>query len=183
MGMTLGATAIGLDLKAFAAPVPRKAAEVAILMHSGEQLLLSSLRGKVVALEFLLTTCSHCQRCSGILQQMYQEFGPQGFQPIGAAINDNARMLIPEFIQKLGVKYPVGAVPQRVAYEFLGSSLMEPLTMPQLVFIDRKGVVQMQYAGDGDFFKDEEVNMRNAVVAMLKGQTGAKPAGAKKPVR
>lgn len=174
MGMTLGATAIALDLKAFAAPVPRKAAEVVISLNSGEQLLLSSLKGKVVALEFLLTTCSHCQRCSGILQQMYQEFGPQGFQPIGAAINDNASMLIPEFIHKLGLKFPVGVASRSVAYEFLGFSLMEPIPMPQLVFIDRKGVVQMQYAGSSDFFNNEEVNMRNAVVAMLKGQTGAK---------
>jgi hypothetical protein len=174
MGMTLGASAIALDLNAFAGPVPRKAAELSISINSGGQLLLSSLKGKVVALEFLLTTCSHCQRCSGILQQMYQEFGPQGFQPIGAAINVNASTLIPEFIRMLGLKYPVGAVPQRVAYEFLGSSLMEPLTMPQLVFIDRKGVVQMQYAGNSDFFNNEEVNMRNTIEAMLKGQTGAK---------
>ena len=59
MGMTLGATAAGFSLEAFTAPVPRKAAEVTITMNSGEQLLLSSLRGKVVALEFLLTTCPH----------------------------------------------------------------------------------------------------------------------------
>src|SRR5664279_4554364 len=104
MGMTLGATAAGFSLEAFTAPVPRKAPEVTIRLNGGEQLLLSSLRGKIVALEFLLTTCPHCQRCSGILQKMYEEFGPKGFQPIGAAINDNAQTLIPEFIYKLGLK-------------------------------------------------------------------------------
>lgn len=182
MGLSLGVTAAGLNLKAFAAPVPRKAAEVTIALNSGQQLLLSSFRGKVVALEFLLTTCTHCQRCSGILQQMYQEFGPRGFQPVGAAINDNAAALVPEFVHKLGLTYPVGATSQFVAYDFLGSSMMELLTMPQLVFIDRKGIVQAQYAGEGDFFKNEEVNMRNQIQAMLRG-SGANSAGAKRPVR
>ncbi len=174
--MTLGATAVGLNLRAFTAPVPRVAAEVTMQLSNGKQLLLSSFKGKVVALEFLLTTCSHCQRCSGILQQMYQEFGPKGFQPLGAAINPNAQTLIPEYIQKLGLKFPVGATPQSMAYEFLGSTMMEPLQMPQLVFIDRKGIVQAYYPGDGDFFKNEEVNMRNQIEAMLKGSLATKAA-------
>lgn len=183
MGIALGAGAVGFNLKAVA-PVPRKAGEVTITLNSGEQLLLSSLRGKVVALEFLLTTCPHCQRCSGILQQMYQEFGPKGFQPIGAAINDNARTLVPEFIYKLGLKYNVGVTPREMAYEFLGYDQNDPkagpMLMPQLVFIDRKGIVQVQYAGDNDFFKNEEVNMRNQIEAMLKGTPVAKAGAVKK---
>lgn len=186
MGLTLGASAIGFNLEA-SAPVPRKAGEVTITMNSGEQVLLSSLRGKVVALEFLLTTCPHCQRCSGILQQMYQEFGARGFQPIGAAINDNARALVPEFIYKLGLKYPVGVTPHDMAYEFLGYNQNDPkagpMLMPQLVFIDRKGIVQVQYAGDNDFFKNEEVNMKNQIEAMLKGTVTARAGGARKSSR
>jgi peroxiredoxin len=187
MGMTLGATAAGFSLEAFTAPVPRKAPEVTVVLNSNEQLLLSSLRGKVVALEFLLTTCPHCQRCSGILQKMYEEFGPKGFQPIGAAINDNARSLVPEFIYKLGLKYPVGVTPRDMAYEFLGYNQSDPsagpMLMPQLVFIDRKGIVQVQYAGDADFFKNEEVNMRNQIESMMKGTASATTAGAKKTVK
>jgi peroxiredoxin len=187
MGMTLGATAAGFSLEAFTAPVPRKAPEVTIRLNSGEQLLLSSLRGKVVALEFLLTTCPHCQRCSGILQQMYGEFGPKGFQPVGAAINDNAQALVPEFIYKLGLKYPVGVTPRDMAYEFLGYNQNNvssgPMLMPQLVFIDRKGIIQVQYAGDADFFKDEEVNMRNQIEAMMKGTASLTTAGAKKTAK
>ncbi len=181
MGMTFGAAAMGVSLKAFTAPVPRKAGEVTMQLNNGQQLLLSSFKGKVVALEFLLTTCSHCQHASGILQQMYQEFGPKGFQPVGAAINENAHALIPEFIQKLGLKYPVGATPQSMAYEFLGASMMEPLQMPQLVFIDRHGMVRGQYSREGDFFQNEEANVRKEIEALLKDAGGAKPGAAKKP--
>ena len=187
MGMTLGAGAAGFSLEAFTAPVPRKAPEVTITMNSGEQLLLSSLRGKVVALEFLLTTCPHCQRCSGILQQMYQEYGAKGFQPVGAAINENARTLVPEFIYKLGLKFPVGVTPHDMAYEFLGYNQNDPnagpMLMPQLVFIDRKGIIRVQYAGDNEFFKNEEVNMKIEIEAMLRGTVEAKTAGSKKTAK
>jgi len=170
MGMTLGAATAGLGLNAFAAKIPRKAGKVAITMNNGEQLLLSSLVGKVVALEFLLTTCSHCQRCSGILQHMYEEFGPKGFQPLGTAINDDALKLVPEYIRKLGLKYPVGVTPRIKAYEFLGANVFEPVQTPQLVFIDRNGMVRAQYGGDSDFFKNEEVNMRKEIEALLKAR-------------
>jgi len=179
--MTLGTTAVGFRLNAFTAPVPRPAAEVTIEMASGGRLLLSSLKGKVVALEFVLTTCSHCQHSAAILQQMYQELGPQGFQPVGAAINPRAHTLLPAFVQRLGLKYPVGVTPQPVAYEFLGASVMEPLQMPQLVFIDRQGVVRAQYGAGDDFFKNEEVNTRNQIVALLKGSGGAKSRRVGKP--
>jgi hypothetical protein len=48
------------------------------------------------------------------------------------------------------------------------------------VFIDRKGIAQVQYAGDADFFKNEEVNMKNQIEAMLKGTPVARAGAAKK---
>ena len=80
MGLTLGATAAGLDLQA-AAPVPRRAPELAVMLNGNQQLLLSKYRGKLVALEFLLTTCSHCQRCSGIVEMMYRSSGRADSSP------------------------------------------------------------------------------------------------------
>lgn len=163
MGTALGVAAA----TNLAARVPRKAGKVVITLTGGEQLTLRSFTGKVVALEFLLTTCTHCQRCSGILQKLYEEFGPQGFQPLGAAMNDDAAKLVPEFIRKLGLKYPVGATPRVKAYEFLGVNFFEPVLTPQLVFIDRGGMVRAQYGGESDFFKDEEANMRKAIESLL----------------
>ena len=184
MGVALGTAAVGLDLEADA-PVPRKAPELTVMLNSKEQLLLSKYRGKLVALEFLLTTCPHCQRCSGVIEKMYKEFGPQGFQPIGAAINDNAQALVPEFIIKLGLTYPVGVTPREMAYDFLGFNPNDPtsgpLLMPQLVFIDRKGIVRAQYPGDDNFFKEaEETNMRNQIEALLKDTGTTKNAASKK---
>jgi ribosomal protein L20A (L18A) len=54
--------------------------------------------------------------------------------------------------------------------------------MPQLVFIDRKGIVRAQYPGDDNFFKEaEETNMRNQIEALLKDAGATKSASSKKP--
>ena len=185
MRLALGATGAGLDLKA-ALPVPRKAPELVVMLNGGQQLLLSNYRGKLVALEFLLTTCQHCQRCSGIIEKMYREFGARGFQPIGAAINDNAAARVSDFIRQLGLSYPVGVTPAAMAYDFLGVHIDDPnagqMMMPQLVFIDRQGVVRAQYSGESDFFKEaEETNMRHQIEALLSPGGARKSASSKPP--
>ncbi len=94
---------------------PKPAPELTIILNSGEHLLLSRFRGKVVVLEFLLTTCPHCQTCSAIMQKLYGELGDRVFQLLGAAINPNsmteARMLVPAYVNQLGLKFPVSWTP------------------------------------------------------------------------
>ena len=68
-------------------PVPRKSPEFTIVEPSGKQTLLSSLKGKVVVIEFLSTTCPHCQQASMMFSRLYKELGPRGFQPLGVAFN------------------------------------------------------------------------------------------------
>jgi hypothetical protein len=174
MGLTLGASAAGLNLLRAAdpLPIPRKSPELAVTLNSGEQFLLSSLRGKVVCIEFLLTTCVHCQHCSGILEKMYEEFGPQGFTVLGAAINDNARMLIPEFVRSLGLKFPVGVCPRGMADDYLHPQ--GPMMMPQLIFVDRKGVIRSYHPGDSDYFRiDDEKHIREEIVSLLHAEPAA----------
>jgi hypothetical protein len=48
------------------------------------------------------------------------------------------------------------------------------------VFIDRKGVIQAQFQGGSDFFKDEEKNVRAKIEEMLKAPSAApRGSGAK----
>src|SRR5579884_1389421 len=68
---------------------PYAAPEFVVNLPGGKQLLLSSLRGKVVVMEFLFTTCPHCQHASQVFTQLYSEFGSRGFQPVGVAFNED----------------------------------------------------------------------------------------------
>jgi len=141
--------------------VPRKAPELAVQLVSGQQLtgqqiLLSQFRGKVVLIEFLHTTCPHCQHDSAIVEQLYKELGPRGFQPLGVAFNDNATLLVEDFVRMLGLTYPVGVASRDTVLGYLQHSYLEPLYVPQMIFVDRKGIIRAQHGGIGDdFLKDD----------------------------
>lgn len=161
--------------------VLRPSPELVVKLTGGEQVLLSKFRGKVVGLEILLTTCPHCQRCSGVMNKLFAEYGPKGFQPIGAAINDGAETLVPGFIYNLGLKFPVGTTNRDMAYEYLKVKQdAGPVYMPTVVFIDRKGNIRGQFFGDNDFFKNEEPNMRSMVESLLAEGAAPSPQAKKK---
>jgi peroxiredoxin len=179
LSVVVGASLVGAD-------IPRPAPELAIKMVGGGDLQLSKYRGKVIGLEFGLTTCVYCQRTATALQKMNQEFGPRGFQPLVMAINDMAQIHVQDFVKQFSLTFPVGYGQRDTAVTFLQHPVIMQLLMPQLVFIDRKGVIRAQYGGGDPFYKDEEKNMREMIVSLLK-ETGAppsakaKPAAAKKP--
>jgi peroxiredoxin len=167
----LFALCIGLGLGLASLPageVPRKAPELAVQLVNGQQLLLSQFRGKVVVLEFLHTTCSHCQQSSAMFERLYQEYGPRGFQPVGVAFNENAAALVPDFVRQLGLTFPVGVAPRDTVVDYLQISLMQPLFVPQMMFIDRKGVIRSQHGGQDDFMKNLEPNARTEIETLLK---------------
>jgi hypothetical protein len=167
-GVATGSVALNAQIK-----TPKPAPELVITLNSGEQVLLSQYRGKVVVLEFLLTTCPHCQRCSSIMQKLYAEMGPV-FQPLGAAIDPSnmteARARIPEYIHSLGLRFPVGWTNHDMAYRWLEAHPESgPVYFPQLAFINRKGIIHAYHPGTEEaFFRDEEQSIRRVLEEMLK---------------
>jgi peroxiredoxin len=174
-------------VSAIGAEVPRQSPEFAIQMPNGQQELLSSHKGKVVVLEFLLTTCPHCQNSSRILSKLKAEFGPKGFQPLGVAINPEAD--VNDFVKRFQVGFPVGKGSREAAYAYLQHSIMAPsFYVPQMVFVDRKGVIRAQYGGSDPFLtSNEEANIRGMLQKLLAegsspAKTTTKPA-AKTPAK
>jgi peroxiredoxin len=150
-----------------AADVPRKAPELAVQLPGGRQVLLSQYRGKVVLLAFIHTTCPHCQHDSAIIEQLYKELGPRGFQPIDIAFNDGAAALVQDFASQLGLTYPAGWAPRDTVLQYLQYSYVEPLYVPQLIVVDRKGIIRAQHGGLDDFLKDIEPNLRKVIEPLL----------------
>ncbi len=156
--------------------IPRPAiAGYTVSLDRGRQFTVGEYKGKVIAFALILTTCSHCQETSQLLSKLNSELGPRGFQPLAAAINENPE--VPRFIHDFHINFPVGTVTRETVYSFLEHSVMRPaLNMPQLVFIDRAGMVRAQYSGEDSFFENQNKNIRDMVLKLL-----AEPA-AKKPV-
>ncbi len=153
---------IALSVPVWGADIPRPASELTIKLTAGKTRQLSEYKGKVVALEFLLTTCSHCQSSSKKLNKLQHEYGPKGFQAIGIAINPMSHMLVPDYINDYQLTFPVGHDVPETAHSFLQHPATMRLLMPQLVLIDRAGNIRAQHTGDL-----EEPKMRAEIEQLL----------------
>jgi peroxiredoxin len=140
---------VGLSLYA-QPPTPRHSPEFVLNFNDGSTKLLSSYRGKVVAVEFLHTTCPHCQNASKIFSKLYAEYGSRGFEPIGVAWNEMAKMLVPDFIKSFGVTYPVAYADRDKVLDYLGISPMVRSVVPQIIWIDRTGTIRSQTPAAGE---------------------------------
>jgi peroxiredoxin len=167
----------------FAATVPRPAPELVFRLTSGQAAKLSQWRGKVILLEFLLTTCSHCQRTSQTMNKLQAEYASRGVQAVGVAINDENGSLTAGYVKEYGLTYPVGWAKHQVAVDFLQHPVMVSMMMPQLVVIDRKGMIRAQYAGTDPFFEKEEAGIRKWIDSLLKesGRSRTPAAGKTAP--
>jgi peroxiredoxin len=163
--------------------VPRQAPEFVVTMPGGRQALLSQFKGKVVALEFLFTTCPHCQHECSLIAQLNTELGPKGFQPVGVAINTMDIPTVMSFVQQTGANFPIGVSERNAALDFMGISIMERWVVPQLILIDRKGMVRYQTPPLGAEDIQNPAWLREKVEELLKepaASTTHHPAAAKK---
>lgn len=134
---------LGLSLLASAGEALRKAPELSFTVPGKGPQLLSQYRGKVVALSFIFTTCPHCQAESKVMTKFQQEFAARGLQVLDVAVNPNADLLVDNFRKDYQVGFPVGWVSQDQMVSFMGFSSAR-FVVPQLVLIDRKGMIHYQ---------------------------------------
>ncbi len=146
---------------------PKKAPELAFKIPGQGEKLLSQYKGKVVALEFVYTTCPHCQHASQVMTKIQNDLGPKGLQAIDVAFNDNADLLVEHFAKDYNVGFPVGWATREEVLKFLGLSVMDRFVVPQLILIDRKGMVHYQTAPLGDDAIAQESFVRSQIETLL----------------
>jgi thiol-disulfide isomerase/thioredoxin len=149
------------------ATLPRKAPELAFTVPTQGQKLLSQYRGKVVALELVYTTCPHCQHASQIMTKLQAEYGPRGFQAVDVAFNDNSDLLVENFAKDFQVGFPVGWAPRDQVLAFLNLSVMDRFVVPQLVLMDRKGMIHYMTPALGDDTSLTEPVIRQRIEELL----------------
>lgn len=156
-------------------PVPRKAPEFSFTEPSGRHMRISNFSGKVVVVEFLLTSCPHCLRISKMLGKLHEELGARGFQPIGIAFDpgiDTERLT--NFSNLMNAPYPIGYTSSDKVDMYLGRSVAERFRVPQLVVIDRKGVIRAQSRPVDEKNLEDESYLRNMIDGLLKEGTGGR---------
>lgn len=163
---------------AAAAQMPRPAAEIEFAPVTGGagKRRLSDYRGKVVAIEFLLTTCPGCKFSGRILAKLQREYAARGFEVIGLAVDPGAAQRIPVFAAETGAMFPIAVYSDAAAREWLQVPLMLRMSYPQLAFVDRKGVLREHFRGEDPRMSpaSEEANVRKVVEALLAEGEAAK---------
>lgn len=169
---------LGLPLLVWGQTVPRKAPELAFNVPGHGQELLSNTRGKVVALEFIETTCPHCQAWTKVMKKFQSDYGSRGFRVLEVAVNalddgggtpQGANQVVAQFARDYGVNFPVGWVskPQMAAFMQYSEARF---VVPQLALIDRDGVIREQTSqlGDGNYTKVmNEQSLRQHIEKLL----------------
>lgn len=145
----------------FAADALRPSPPFSILRPGAAPLQVSQLRGKVVALVFIDTHCPHCQKLTNFLSEIAPKYAARGAQIVECAFNSDAQSSLAEFKQQFHPPFPVGYSNQAAVMAYLQISLLDPhpLYVPHIVFLDRRGAIRADVAGESDFMRQPEVNI------------------------
>ena len=155
------------------APVPRKSPEFVINEPSGKTILLSSFKGKVVVIEFLFIKSAHCMRVAETMNKLQKELAPRGFQSIAIAFpapgSDADGPLVAYMVDSFKLTYPVGYTNSENVDKYLAREKNDVLSIPQVVVIDRAGMIRAQSGGrPGNPKLEDESSLRVLLDGLLK---------------
>jgi thiol-disulfide isomerase/thioredoxin len=110
---------------------------------SRKTLSLSSLRGKVVLLDFWATWCAPCRQMIPLLDAFHSEWSERGVELIGVNSDGNGTPAaeIQAFLKSHPARYPM------VIDDGRANALYRVRALPQLVLIGRDGTVRQTFLG------------------------------------
>lgn len=138
---------------------------------NSEPLQLSSLRGKVVVVDFWTYSCINCQRTLPYLRDWWKKYEDDGLVIIGVHApefefeknRDNVEKAISDF----GIKYPVVQDNDFATWRAYSNRYW-----PAKYFIDKDGLIRFTHFGEGAYDESEEV------IRTLLKETGTSPVDA-----
>jgi peroxiredoxin len=108
----------------------------------GKNVRLSDLRGKAVLLNFWATWCGPCKIETPWLVEMQNQYGSQGLQVVGVAMDDSGKDEIAKFAKEMGMNYPV-----LLGKEAVGDAYGGIPYLPESFFIGRDGKIVSKIMG------------------------------------
>lgn len=150
-------------------PVPRYARDYAAKAANGKPFRLYAQKGRILAVEILLSGCPRCQTLARVLEKIHTSHLQQPFQSVAIAADLTTPDQAAAFSQANGLTFPVLTVARPDAIrQFL--ELPErghSLALPHLLLIDRQFRVRHHFHGDNAVFQNPEANLAALIAALL----------------
>lgn len=165
--------------------IPRKSPDFTINESSGKQVLLSSFKGKVVMIEFFFLRSQKCLNLAETMNKLNAQLGRRGFQPIAVAFpapqSDANGPLVGYLAEAYKLTYPVGYADKNSVDQYLQRAPDEILRIPQVILIDRAGMIRAQSGGRDGNLRLEDENYLHALVESLLNENTSANAPARQP--
>jgi peroxiredoxin len=107
----------------------------------GNTLRSTSLKGKVVVLDFFQTWCPDCQKSGLELEKLYKKYKDRGLVVVGISHDREKSAVVAPYIKQYNLTYPVLLGDVSVALSYIpGMTPQAPkFNIPYIVLIDREG--------------------------------------------
>jgi len=102
----------------------------------GKNTSLSDFHGKAVLVNFWATWCGPCKIETPWLVELQNQYGSQGLQVVGVAMDDSGKDEIAKFAKDMGVNYPV-----LIGKEAVGDAYGGVPALPESFFVGRDGKI------------------------------------------
>ena len=140
--LVVAATLLALTIPAEAEVKPgEKSPDFAAKTLSGADLRLSSLRGKVVLLDFWASWCEPCKKELPLLARMAPRLKQKGIEIVAVNIDEDRQKAL-DFLRTHSLQLTVVADPSKAIV-----GRWEPPKMPSSFAIDKNGVVRAINSG------------------------------------
>lgn len=126
------------DSKGYIVRINDSAPDFQIKFLQGDSILLSSLRGKVVVLQFTASWCGVCRKeMPHIENEIWQKYKNNDLVIIGVDRDESLEKVIP-FINQVGVTYPIALDPGSVIFTMFAN---KESGVTRNVVIDKEGKI------------------------------------------
>ncbi len=120
----------------------KKAPDFTLLDLHDNTVTLSDFKDKVVLINFFATYCPPCRMELPDFVDLQKEYGREGFQVIGISVDDNPKVILPPFLSRLGINFPVLQATAKVLSDY-----GNVYALPRTFILDRKHHLIRDFTG------------------------------------
>jgi thiol-disulfide isomerase/thioredoxin len=106
-----------------------------------QEMTLTSLKGKVVLLDFWATWCAPCREAIPHLVELYKNYKDKGLVVIGMNVDRGEGDVVRRFVKSMEIPYPILLAPEEIVRNYGVNAL------PTTVLVDKEGKIREKIVG------------------------------------